>query len=190
MFGLYDKTVFARKCEIRKVEPQESRDFQNDNHLQGAVGSTFDIGLYYNNQLVSLMTFGKPRFSKKYEWELLRFCNKLGYHIPGGASRLLKHFELINSPKSLISYADRRWSVGNVYEKLGFKFSHASRPDYWYWNWNIGGHKLESRVKYQKHKLKNILKEFDPLKTEKQNMADNGYYRIYDCGNLVYVKTY
>ena len=56
------------------------------------------------------MTFGKTRFSKKYEWELLRFCSKLNYHVVGAAGKLLSYFEKTYQPKSLVSYADRRWS--------------------------------------------------------------------------------
>ena len=133
------------------------------------------------------MTFGKSRFSKNAEWELLRFCNKLGYHIPGGAGKLLKQFERAYSPKSLISYADRRWSRGKLYEALGFKLDHLSPPNYWYWK-NIEN--LQSRIKFQKHKLKNLLEKFDESKSEVENMKDNGYHRIYDCGNLVFEKTY
>ena len=99
------------------------------------------------------MTFGKSRFNKKFEWELLRFCNKLGYHVPGAAGKLLKHFERNWNPKSLISYADRRWSRGKLYEALGFKIDHVSRPDYWYLkpsNPTI----LYRREKFQKRKLK------------------------------------
>jgi hypothetical protein len=134
------------------------------------------------------MTFGKCRFDKKHEWELLRFCNKLGYHVPGSASKLLKYFEKTYKPTSLVSYADRRWSIGNVYEKLGFKFSHNSLPNYWYFKNN--SLLLESRVKYQKHKLKNLLENFDENKTEVENMKANGYNRIFDCGNMVFEKIF
>ena len=135
------------------------------------------------------MTFSKPRFNKKYEWELVRFCNKIGYHVPGGASKLLKHFERTYNPKSIISYADRRWTMNSnntVYDKLGFKLNSISQPDYWYWKDSEFSH----RSKYQKHKLKSLLQTFDASKTEIQNMTDNGYRRIFDCGNLVYVKEY
>ena len=93
MLGKYDEVVFARKCVIKEVDSFTTKDFLNDNHLQGWCQSKVSLGLFYNDVLVSLMTFGKPRFSKDYQWELLRFCNKLGYHVPGGASRLLKQFE-------------------------------------------------------------------------------------------------
>lgn len=187
LFGISKKTIYARKCEVKEVSSKESKDFQNENHIQGPCNSSINIGLYYDNEIVSLMTFGKSRFNKKYEYEMLRFCNKIDHHIPGGAGKLLSYFEKIYNPKSLISYADRRWSKGNVYEKLGFRLDHASKPDYWYIDKNKNMH---SRVKYQKHKLPDLLKTYDPNKTEVENMSMNGYSRIFDCGNLVYVKTY
>ena len=186
LLGVYDKTVYARKCEIKEVELNISKEFQDANHIQGSVNAKVNLGLYYQDELISLMTFGKCRFDKHHEWELLRFCNKLGYHIPGAASKLLKHFEKTYKPTSLVSYADRRWSQGKVYEKLGFKFSHLSLPNYWYFKGNVL--QLESRVKYQKHKLKSLLEFFDESKTEVENMKANGYNRIFACGNLVYEK--
>ena len=187
LLGIYDAIVFARKCEVREVTSKESKIFQEANHIQGAVNAKVHLGLYYGNELISLMTFGKCRFNKNYEWELLRFCNKLGYHVPGAAGKLLKHFEKTYNPMSLISYADRRWSIGKLYEALGFTLDHASAPNYWYWN--RSGNFL-SRLKCQKHKLQNILDKFDPLKTELENMLENKYHRIFDCGNLVYTKIY
>ena len=132
LLGVHDKTVYARKCEVREVVSKASKQFQDDNHIQGSINAPVSLGLYYKDELVSLMTFGKCRFDKKHEWELLRFCNKLGYHIPGAASKLLKHFEHGCKPKSLVSYADRRWSQGKLYRALGFKLDHVSPPNYWY----------------------------------------------------------
>ena len=188
LLGVYDKIVYARKCEVREVDSKASRAFQEENHLQGAVNAKVNLGLFYEDELVSLMTFGKCRFDKKHEWEMLRFCNKLGYHVVGGAGKLLKYFERTYQPKSLVSYADRRWSIGKLYNALGFKFTHASRPDYWYFN--NKDFELKNRLKFQKHKLKDILEVFDDNKSEVQNMRDNGYHRIFDCGNLVFEKTY
>lgn len=187
LLGVYDRIIYARKCEVRIVDSKEAFEFQLENHIQGGVNSKVNLGMYYENELVSLMTFSKPRFNKKYEWELVRFCNKLGYHVPGGASKLLKHFERAYNPKSIVSYADRRWSQGNLYSKIGFKLVSASKPNYWYFN---SDKVLESRVKYQKHNLSNLLKTFDKSKSEWMNMKDNGFDRIFDCGNLVYVKQY
>ena len=187
LLGIYDKTIYARKCEVKEVDSKISRLFQEENHLQGAVNSKVSLGLFYKDELVSLMSFGKCRFDKKHEWEMLRFCNKLGYHIPGGAGKLLKYFENNWHLASLVTYADRRWSQGKLYKTLGFKFSHASKPDYWYFS--NKDFELQSRLKFQKHKLKDILDIFDKNKSEVQNMLDNKYHRIFDCGNLVFEKS-
>lgn len=62
------------------------------------------------------MTFGKSRYDKSYEYELIRFCNILYINVIGAAGKLLKFFERSYTPKSIISYADRRYSTGNLYK--------------------------------------------------------------------------
>lgn len=187
--GDYDNVVYARKCAVRKVDFRDAEPFLNENHLQGSVKSSVNLGLFHGDEMVSLMTFRKPRMNVKYEWELLRFCSKLGYHVVGGAGKLLRHFEIEHNPKSLISYADRRWSTGKLYSALGFEFSHSSQPSYWYFKLN-NPFNLKNRMQFQKFRLKGILEKYDNSLTEVQNMRNNGYDRIFDCGNLVFVKNY
>ena len=68
------------------------------------------------------------------QWELSRFCSLCNYQILGGASKLLKYFkENYQNEIPIISYADRRWSIGDLYKALGFEFVHYSSPSYWYW---------------------------------------------------------
>lgn len=182
LLGKNDR-IFARKCEVRQVDSKTTTEFLNDCHIQGACSGKYHYGLYYENELVSLMTFGKSRFAKD-EFELLRFCNRLYTNVVGGASRLLKHF-LKEHPeiKSLTSYADRRWSKGNLYESIGFKKVHVTDPAYFY----IVDRIRENRVKYQKHKL--VANGFDVDKTEHEIMKERGYFRIYDCGTVKYQMT-
>jgi hypothetical protein len=129
------------------------------------------------------MSFGKPRFTDKYEYELIRFSTELGYNIVGGASKLFSHFISDNHPSSIISYANRRFSQGNMYEKIGFKLVRLSEPGYFYAN----GKDFVSRSKAQKHKLAKLLgNKYDENLSEYDNMRAAGYFRIWDCGNLVY----
>lgn len=192
LLGIYDKTIFARKCNIVEVNNADAQKFLQENHLQGNATAKKNYGLLYKNELVSLMTFSRKRYKSKIDsnnsWEMVRFCCKLGYHIPGAASRLLKKFENEHNNIVLTSYADRRWSQGKLYEALGFKLDHASAPNYWYWKYDSGNMQLKSRIECQKHKLKNILNKFDSKLSERDNMFNNGFFRIFDCGNLVYVK--
>jgi len=180
--------IGARKCIIKEVETKEARKFVDENHLQGYCNSSIKIGLYYRDNLMSIMTFGKSRFNKDIEYELIRFCTKKSYTLQGGGSKMLNYFEKTYKPKSLISYANRRWSKGNFYIKSGFTFSHDTKPNYFYFHpkENI----LWSRNKFQKHKLKGLLATFNPKDTETINMFNNNYRKIYDSGNKVFIKRY
>jgi hypothetical protein len=184
--GLTQTRIFARKCEIKYVDTKTKTQFLIENHIQGPVGSKFNLGLYYNSELVSIMTFGKKRLnlgfkqSKNDEYELLRFCNKLNHIVVGGASKLLKKFISDQSPKEIISYADKRWSDGNLYKKLGFSFVKETVPNYYY----IVSKKRESRFKYRKDVLVSL--GFDKNKSESEIMEERGIRKIYDCGNLLF----
>ena len=184
--GIYSNRVFGRKCIIREVDNPTYKHFCGDNHLQGYGVASVRLGLYYNNELISIMSFSKSRFTK-HDWEMVRYCCKLNTTIIGGSKKLFKHFST-KYEGSIVSYSDNRFFDGIMYQELGFSLSHRSKPNYHYFlGYNIGT-KLESRNKYQKHKLKNMLEFFDPLKTEVQNMIDHGYDRIWDCGCKVWVR--
>ena len=175
--------VMARKCKIVEIDAKTSRAFQIANHLQGAGMSSVNLGLMFEDELVSLMTFSKARFNKEYEWELIRFCNKLNLSVVGGAGKLLHYFKKQYQPKSIVSYADRRWSNGNLYVQLGFTFLHKSAPCNYFWR---NGSEIHHRLKFQKHKLPDVLEVFDETKTAKENIFANGWKELWDCGNLTY----
>ncbi|QPX63297.1 putative homing endonuclease [Campylobacter phage F370] len=177
------KKIMARKCILREVSKTEEKEFLESNHLQGFTGSTMCYGLYYQDKLVCLMSFGKPRFTDKYDWELIRLCTKMGVNVIGGASKLLSYFHRHNKG-SLISYSDRLYSNGEIYKKLGFTFSHYSKPGYFYFKNN----RTYSRQQFMKHKLKDKLEKFNPNLTEAENMVENGYHKVWDCGQGVWVK--
>ena len=181
--GLSTK-IHARKCEIKQISSKESTIFFDLNHIQGNSTSKIIFGLYYDNELVSCMSFGKPRFNRKYEWEIIRFANKLNFSVVGGASKLFSHFIKNYTPNSIISYSDRMIGLGSLYSKLGFNFDRITEPAYYYTKNYLT---YESRVKYQKHKLEKLGLIFDPNLTEWENMQNNGYDRIYDSGNDVYI---
>jgi hypothetical protein len=181
ILGVNDVKIYARKCEIREVSVAEARLFLDTNHIQGFAKSKVKLGLYFNDELVSLMTFGHGRVlmgGKVDEWELVRFANRLNTSVVGGASRLLKHFIKTYQPKNIISYADKRWSQGELYKVLGFDHIHDSKPNYWY----IINNTREYRFKYRKSEL--IKNGCSSELSERQIMSDNKRYRIYDCGNM------
>ena len=184
ILGFTKNKIYARKCAIKEVNTTEGNDFLTNNHIQDICESEIKLGLYYNDELVSLMTFGKSRNSigsNKHEWELLRFCNKLNTVVVGGASKLFKYFIKTYSANNIVSYADRRFSIGNLYDKLGFTLYNKSRPSYYY----VIGNKRKNRINFQKAKL--VEKYNCPTDmSEHEFCLSQKWYRIYDCGCLCY----
>ena len=167
--GLSDKKIFARRCQIREIKDSKiSTKFLNENHIQGKVGSSLKLGLYYENELISLMTFDNLEGRKKMEaggWNINRFCNKLNTNVIGGASKMLKYFIKNYDAKRVISYSDSDWSTGNLYEKLGFKRIYDTYPDYKYI--------LDSK---RVHKSR-FRKSFTNISESKLNIP-----KVWDCG--------
>lgn len=170
--------IGARECTIAQID--SPKQFLDENHIQGYCVSKYNYGLFLKDTLVAVMTFSKPRFNTHYDFELLRYASLTGVNVVGGASKLLNRFIKDHNPDSIISYSDKRWSIGNVYDTIGFKYSHTSEPGYFYAKHST----IISRYQAQKHKLKDLFpKIYNENKTEKEIMAEAGFYRVYDCGN-------
>lgn len=183
--GKTQRRIYARACEVRPVDNAVADAFLDATHLQGKAAYSRRLGLYHKGELVSLATFSKARHNKKVNWELVRFSSALNTQVVGGFSKLLKAFRAEN-PGSIVTYADKRFSKGAVYEATGFQHSHTSKPNYWYTHKPRTYIKIVSRLQFQKHKLKS-MKSYDPKLTEWQIMQLEGYDRVWDCGNEVFV---
>ena len=186
--GKTSKKIFARKCHIKEISVKEKNDFLETNHIQGKDQSKIKLGLFHDDILVCVMTFGTPRYNKAYEWELIRFAGLLNTSIIGGAGKLFNHFTKTYNPKSVISYADRRYSVGRLYDNLGFQFINNSAPRYWYMKKN-NYLDIFHRSNFTKKRIKRMYPEVDLNKDEWTLMQELGYNRIWDCGTKVYVWT-
>ena len=180
--GNIHNKVYARKCIVREVDKKKSRDFLNSNHIQGDSMSSIKLGLFYNDELVSLMTFGKCRVILNYkgskeDYELIRFVNRIGYNIIGGASKLFSYFLKEYDPKTIISYSDNAIFDGGLYERLGFDHLSDTGLDY-YW---VIDKKRKHRYNFRKSNL--IKMGYDKNKTEREIMyEDVGSFRIWGCG--------
>jgi hypothetical protein len=177
--------IWARKCELKEVSDKLSKVFLENNHIQGWCVSSKRIGLFYDNELVSLMTFGKLRKSlgqnnKENEWELLRFCNKLNTSVAGGASKILKHFIKNNLPTNIISYSRNDYSIGKLYKTLGFIESGNNISYYW-----VVDNLKRNRWNFRKDKL--VKMGYDSNKTEIEIMHELKSYRIFDSGNTKWI---
>ena len=127
--GIYHNRIYARKCELKEISSNDKKFFLEQNHIQGNCNSKINIGLFYDNQIVSIMTFGKRKIngSKKITWELMRYCSKLNTQIVGGANKLFSYFvnNILVTGEEIISYADKRFYFSDFYKKLNFIYSHT-----------------------------------------------------------------
>lgn len=186
--GIFDKKIFARKCNIVEITKEQKKVFLNDNHRQGNDKSQIFYGLEYKNEIISVITFSTPRIalgnkSKQNHFELSRFCTKVNYQCVGALSKLLSHFDKLHNFDSLISYADRRFSSSSktMYSSTGFKLISETKPNYFY----LKNNKRLHRFNFTKQKL---IENYggDPNKTEFEIANELGLYRIWDCGSIKY----
>lgn len=172
--------IYARNCKFDKVSTDAAKKFMNENHLEGFVGGNYKYGLYHNDELVQCIIISKSRYNKKYNFELIRLASKKNIVIVGGIKKILSNINDIKG--SVITYANRRYSTGNSYMVTNMKPLTSSGPNVFYTSKN--GSIIETRQKYQKHKLSNILPTFNPELSAWKNLEKNGFDRFWDCGNL------
>lgn len=177
--GIYSIRLYARKCQIKPIGADMYRQFLLANHLQCAVNSSIRYGLFYQDELVSVIGFGKSRF-KKDEIELHRYCVKANYQIVGGFSKLIKYVCVNEHITKFVSYVDFSHFNGRGYKKAGFTLEYLTQPSYIY----IKGSEIKSRMQCQKHKLSTFLSAYYDDLSESDNMRLNGWHKVYDCGNL------
>ena len=182
--GIYKEKIGARKCIVKYINSYECSNFLNNNHLQGSTKPQIRIGLYYKDELVSVMTFAKRNAlsgsKTNHEWELTRFCNKLYTTIIGGASKLLNRFIKDYNAKIIYSFASNDISNGGLYKTLGF-----IQEDETYAYWYIDKKTLQ-RYHRSRFTKSNLNKMGYKEGTEESIMRNLPYYKIYDCGHIRY----
>lgn len=180
------KRVYARQCGIKEVAKKEGKEFINTYHIQNYANATVNLGLFYNNELVSIMTFGKPRYNKNYEYELIRYCSS--YFVVGGAEKLFKYFLEKYNPSSIISYCDNSKFDGNVYSSLGFTLKTYGAPSKHWYNIGTGKHITDNLLR-QRGFDQLLGKEYGCYGKGTSNellMLENGFVEVFDCGQSVY----
>ena len=181
----YKVQIYARNCEIREVNLKNSNKFLNLYHLQNACrGQLVRYGLYKDNQLIQIMTFGKPRYNKNYEWELLRLCTHKDYKVVGGSERLWKHFLKAYTPQNVISYCDNSKFSGKVYERLGMILQEAHQPSC---NWSKGKQRITQNLLNQRGADQLIGTNYGKGTSNRDIMIENKWLEVYDCGQNVWI---
>ena len=163
MLGSFTR-LHARHCFIERIDKPAADNFLEINHLQDSVKAKFKYGLFLKPQyierffggvvcgdtdngiqasqpkLIAVATFSGSRTMKIGEragtrsFELIRFATLKGHVVVGGMDKLLKAFIKEHQPNDIMSYADRDWSDGRSYEKLGFTKIENTSPQSFYLN--------------------------------------------------------
>jgi hypothetical protein len=129
--------IHARQTKVVRIDKQQAQFFLSQNHLQGVTSAYYKFGLIFKEELVAVATFSKARimydgpvYYRSYELE--RFASKAGTNVVGGLSKLMKHFIKINHAQHIMTYADRDWSSGESYLKIGFNWVEETVPQLFY----------------------------------------------------------
>lgn len=185
-YMLQDKeTLYARKLHIKEVSIEDTDEFLNKYHLQDSCkGQNVRLGLYKDDELVEIMTFGKPRYNKNYEWELLRLCTKAEYKVVGGAEKLFNCFVSSYEPKSIISYCDFSKFSGEVYTRLGFKQKGNPKPSK---HWSKGSEHITDNLLRQRGYDQLFNTNYGKGTSNEELMLENGWLPVYDCGQMTFV---
>lgn len=166
---IYKIKIYARDCKIKNISTKIYNTFCEENHLQNSCGAKVKLGLFYEGNLIQIMSFGSPRFtSDNIEWEIIRECSKIGYIILGGKEKLWSYFIKNYNPNSVISYCDFSKFNGDSYLRLGFKQERLNKPGFVWWD-----------------KIKNIVYPRTPWKH--QEYKNKNFVKIYDAGQLVFL---
>lgn len=174
-----NKKIHARQCLIKEISSIDKNIFLEKNHIQGADISSVNIGAFYENKLVSVMTFINKSI-KEYFWTLSRFSVENTLMVPGIAGRLISYFKNSYTWSKIYTFSDLRYSVGDLYYKIGFKKEEQGSPNYWYAD-NQG-----RRI----HRFNLRKRPDDPKDIPEWILRQNeGYYRIWDCGLLKFSMT-
>ena len=178
------KRYFAKDTVVKQIGLSKAKEFCIKYHLNDWVNSSVNLGLYNKeNELLGVMTFGKPRFDSWAEWELLRMVFKSDVVVVGGAAKLISYFNNNFKPQSIVSYCDFSKFIGETYNKLGFEFKGLTKANY---VWSDGCGDVIKRYNTTKDKLVKLGygTESD---TEDSIMKSLGYMKIFDCGNLKFI---
>jgi len=188
LLGTYQR-IFARNTDIMRISRDIASDFLNSNHLQGAVNSRYNYGLYHNKQLVSVVSFSSGRkFLRNnqyhYSFELSRYANLLNFRVTGGLGKLINYFIKEVNPDDIMTYADLDWATGAGYKALNFKITEITHPQIFWIN-------PADMFRYYPHRLpQHLIDDFNKQK-KYDNLDDflkeNGYFKIYNSGNLKYI---
>lgn len=187
LLGKTSNKIYAKNCAVKLIETEQAKKFMDQNHLDGYSACSVKIGLYYQEKLVSVMTFASKRFSKKSssdQYEMIRYSSLDEHLVVGGASKLFKYFVKNFDPSEVVTFSDNTWGFTDFYEKIGFLRESFGKPSYFYIDrYNFDGR--INRMNMQKHRL--VAQGAPRTLTETQIATSIGLSKVWDCGHTKWI---
>jgi hypothetical protein len=181
--GIVQNKIFARKCLAKQISNKEAYEFLKRTHLQGAGKCKVAYGLFHEDKLVQVMTFGSPTRAHtakgKRVLEMKRLAGELNTIVVGGAGKLFKmglQYAKSERYETIKSYCDLRWGTGNLYQKLGFTKTHETK---------YTPHYTDAFKRFRNQSL--AQNKSKTGKTENEVVLQKRLYKIYDCGHQTWI---
>lgn len=179
------KRVYARECTIYRLNKNVGDEFLQNYHIQGTCrGQLLYLGLVYEGELLQVMTFGKSRFDKNYDVELLRLCTKPGVVVVGGASKLFSYATNEYGLSKIISYCDRAKFNGDVYTRIGMQLKRITPPQE---IWSKGSNRITANLLRARGYDQLFGTNYGKGTSNEALMLQDGWLPIFDCGQKVFV---
>lgn len=196
--------IYAKKTVLKEIGQPEANEFLKENHLLGgARGQSLCVGLFHNDELVHVQTYGKAFNNKNFEWEAIKSASKLNTRVVGAVSKCDSYFfEKIN-PESVVSYVDLSTSQGETVSMSDmWEFSHISVPSVMWVKFRKTENNLNSpmfikdssvrrasaprMLKLDSDEFYSDLGVEGSGVTNESIMLSEGYVKVYDCGTKVF----
>lgn len=182
-----NQSLHGRKGKIEEVDAETAKTFLEQHHLQGYIKTKYNLALKFNGELKAVACFAasRPMKSKGVHYksaELVRFATQTGLTIAGGLGKLIASFLEKVQVNDLMTYADRDWSLGKGYDKLGFQLSGNTGSVSFYID-------TSTMTRYYAHRLpKKIMTAFEAQNVLNLDsfLTSIDWIKVYNTGNLKY----
>lgn len=167
--------IGARKTTVERLAPEAAREFFNKYHVQGAPPVGQFYGLLHQGELVAAMAWTRSKAGDT----LQRYATSCV--VAGGFTKLLL---ASRTQAPVITFADKSWVSGVMYESTGFRAVKELAPDYQY----LVGDRRVHKFMYRLSRFKtdpNLVYEEGLSETELARL--NGLTRTWDCGKTKFM---
>jgi len=164
--------IYSNDYVIHLLSINESEIFFNTNHIYGYQYANISYGLFLDNELVYALSMNDNL--------IIQHTNILNNNIINGLNTLLLYIIQQHEFNTIIAHTDNRWDHGILYEQLGFVHTNNNSPSYYYFNLN------KNKYLISKREIDKLDLIWDTNNTEWENMKNNGYNRVWDCGDTTW----